>query len=100
MQDRPIVTDYPGSVVKDMNAVEVFLQRGLFQKRRGACRKRQPGCPQDQARKTNQDKAHEPNGSASKKTLSRLPRHYSMEPPRMMVCRVARLNMLAGKPWL
>src|SRR5262245_41224200 len=46
-----------------MNAVEVFLQRGLFQKRHGGRRKGQWGRPQDQPRKTNQDKAHEPNGS-------------------------------------
>ena len=97
MQDRPVITDDPDLAVEDLNSVEVFLKRGLFRKGGGVSRKNRRDQTKDQParqEKTKRMNLIEARGLRKERAIVLFAR-YSMDPPRMILCKVARLNMVA-----
>ncbi len=95
VQDRAVVADDPGMFLGDVNTVKVLLQRGLFGGSGGAREKKRRSQSEDQPGEKRDGKAHASDAGSEPRKRRRLGRH-SIDPPRMMLCNVARLNMLAG----
>src|SRR5574341_28192 len=96
MQDGAVVTDDPYLIANDLHAVKILIDGGIFWCGGSVGIRNRRGQSNDQANAPKEQESHEVNsGHWRNNLLVGTFAVHSMEPPRMMLSRVARLNMVA-----